>query len=177
MLRDQIPSFSIWYLVIVHCELTLGTTKCKSLQVLNFPKFSFRFKNSEKKISIFDVIRKRFVILQPEEWVRQHCVQYLLTEKKYPQSFMNVEKELLVKGLKRRYDIVVFNQDGTIHLIVECKAPNIAINQDTFDQIARYNLSLNATYLMVTNGINHYYCQMDFINERYQFLKDVPEYN
>ena len=146
------------------------------MQELNFSKFPFRFKNSENKISIFDCIRKKFVILQPEEWVRQHCIQFLIQEKNYPISLINVEKELKVNKLSKRYDIVVFNPDGSIHLIVECKAPQIAINQEAFDQIARYNLVLNATYLMVTNGINHYYCQMDFKNECYQFLKDIPEY-
>lgn len=147
------------------------------MQELNFPKFSFRFKNSENKISIFDVIRKRFVVLQPEEWVRQHCVHYLLTEKKYPKALVNVEKELVLNNLKKRYDIVIFNSDGSIHLVVECKAPNITINQAAFDQIARYNSTLDATYLMVTNGLNHYYCQMDLENERYQFLNTIPEYH
>lgn len=146
------------------------------MQKLNFPTYSFRFKNSENKISIFDDIRKKFIILQPEEWVRQHCVQYLIHSKGYPKSLINVEKELTINNLQKRYDIVVFNSDGSIHLIVECKAPSINIKQDVFDQIARYNLELNATYLMVTNGINHYYCQMDFKNERYAFLKDIPEY-
>ncbi|WOD43004.1 type I restriction enzyme HsdR N-terminal domain-containing protein [Hwangdonia lutea] len=147
------------------------------MQELNFPKFSFRFKSSENKISIFDSIRKKFVVLQPEEWVRQHCVQYLIEEKGYPKSLINVEKELVVNTLKKRYDIVVFNSDGSIHLIVECKAPTIVINQNTFDQIAQYNLVLNASFLMVTNGLNHYYCQMDFENERYNFLKDIPKYS
>ncbi len=146
------------------------------LQELNFPKFSFRFKNRENKISIFDVIRKRFVILQPEEWVRQHCIHYLIDYKGYPKSLINIEKELIINNLKKRYDIVVFNSDGSIHLIIECKAPSIMINQHVFDQIALYNLSLNATYLMISNGINHYYCQMDFKNEKYHFLKDIPEY-
>jgi hypothetical protein len=146
------------------------------MQTLNFPKFTFRFKNSENKTSIFDVIRKKFVILQPEEWVRQHCVQYLIQEKKYPISLINIEKELIINGLKKRYDIVVFDTKGQIHLIVECKSPNIPITQTTFDQVARYNLALNATYLMVTNGLNHYYCQMDFEAERYQFLKEIPDY-
>jgi len=146
------------------------------VQKLNFPTYSFRFKNSENKLLIFDGIRKKFVVLQPEEWVRQHCIQYLIQHKKYPQSLINVEKELKINTLKKRYDIVVFNPDGRIHLIVECKAPTLQINQETFDQIARYNLELNATYLMVTNGINHYYCQMDFEQERYQFLKDIPNY-
>ena len=147
------------------------------MQVLNFPKFTFRFKNSENKVSIFDAIRKKFVILQPEEWVRQHCVQYLIDVKGYPISLINVEKELKVNDLKKRYDIVIFNPDGSIHLIVECKAPKIKIKQDTFDQVARYNLALNATYLMVTNGLNHYYCIMDFDVEKYHFLEDIPDYS
>ena len=143
---------------------------------LNFPKFNFRFKSNENKVSIFDEIRKKFIVLQPEEWVRQHCVQYLIQYKKYPKSLINVEKTLKVNNLNKRYDIVVFNPDGSIHLIVECKAANVDINQNTFDQIAQYNLALDATYLMVTNGINHYYCKMDFENERYTFLKDIPDY-
>jgi len=147
------------------------------MQELNFPKFTFRFKNSENKRLIFDGIRKKFVVLQPEEWVRQHCVQYLILVKNYPKSLINVEKELKINSLRKRYDIVVFNPEGSINLIVECKAPKVNIDQSTFDQIARYNLELNATYLMVTNGINHYYCQMDFENERYGFLKDIPDYN
>jgi hypothetical protein len=147
------------------------------VQNLNFSTYNFRFKNSENKVSIFDTIRKKFVVLQPEEWVRQHCIQFLIQEKGYPESLINIEKELTINALKKRYDIVVFNPDGSIHLIVECKAPKIKITQSTFDQIARYNLKLNATYLMVTNGLNHYYCQMDFNDERYRFLKDIPEYN
>jgi len=146
------------------------------MQELNFPKYPFRFKNSENKRLIFDEIRKKFVVLQPEEWVRQHCVQYLINNKHYPKSLINVEKELKINNLKKRYDIVVFKSDGSIHLIVECKAPKIAIKQNTFDQIARYNLALNAEYLMVTNGLNHYYCTMNFEEERYHFLKDIPEY-
>ncbi len=116
------------------------------------------------------------MVLQPEEWVRQHCVHYLIHEKKYPISLINVEKELKVNNLKKRYDIVVFNPDGSIHLIVECKAPKVTITQSTFDQIARYNLTLNATYLMVTNGLNHYYCSVDLEKEQYHFLKEIPDY-
>ncbi len=146
------------------------------MEVLNFPKFKYRLKSTENKVSIFDVIRKKFVILQPEEWVRQHCVHYLINEKNYPISLINVEKEITINSLKKRYDIVVFNSDGTIRIIVECKAPSITINQSTFDQIARYNRITKASYLMVTNGLNHYYCQMDFKAERYNFLKDLPNY-
>ncbi len=147
------------------------------MQKLNFPTYSFRFKSNENKISIFDCIRKKFIVLQPEEWVRQHCIHYLISEKNYPKSLINVEKELFVNGLKKRYDIVIFNPDGSIHLIVECKAYSVIINQNTFDQIAQYNMTLKASYLMLTNGLNHYYCQMDFNNERYNFLKDIPNYS
>lgn len=146
------------------------------MQQLNFPKFSFRFKNSENKVSIFDTVRKKFIVLQPEEWVRQHCVQYLITVKNYPHALINVEKELTINKLKKRYDIVVFNPQGDVHIIVECKAPQIRIDQNTFDQIARYNLILKANYLMVTNGLEHYFCQMDFEGESYVFLKDIPNY-
>lgn len=144
------------------------------MQQLNFPAYGFRFKSSENKISIFDPIRKKFIILTNEEWVRQHVVQFLILEKMFPKSLINVEKVLVLNEMKKRYDVVVFNSDGSIHLIVECKAPQIEITQDTFDQIARYNLSLNATYLMVTNGLQHYFCQMDYENQAYVFLKDLP---
>ncbi len=143
---------------------------------LNFPNYSFRFKNSENKVAIFDEIRKKFVVLTPEEWVRQHVVQYLLLEKKYPKSLINVEKLVKVNGLNKRYDIVVFQPNGEIFLLIECKAPEVAISQQTFDQIARYNLQLNAQFLMVTNGLNHYFCQMDFENEQYVFLREAPEF-
>jgi len=147
------------------------------VQQLNFPTYPFRIKNSENKLSIFDDIRKKFIVLTPEEWVRQHCVNFLMIEKKYPKSLINVEKELFINGRKKRYDIVVFNSDGSIHILIECKAPKINITQKTFDQIAQYNLKLNANLLMVTNGLSHYYCQMDYNNERYQFLRDIPEYS
>lgn len=147
------------------------------MQQLNFPSYSFRFKNSENKVSIFDAIRKKFIILTPEEWVRQHVVQFLMTEKNYPQSLLNVEKVLQVNGLLKRYDIVVYNSDGTIHILIECKAPEVTISQNTFDQIAQYNMTLQSNYLMVTNGLNHYFCQMDFENEKYQFLTELPNYH
>lgn len=146
------------------------------MQKLNFPPYPFRFKNSENKVSVFDEIRKKFIILTPEEWVRQHCVQFLLQEKNYPKSHINVEKLIKVNDLQKRYDIVVFNPDGTIFLLVECKAPEVSITQSTFDQIARYNLALKAQFLMVTNGLNHYFCQMDFEKEQYVFLKELPHF-
>ncbi len=146
------------------------------MQPLNFPSYSFRFKNSENKVSIFDEVRKKFIQLTPEEWVRQHTIQYVLQEKQYPKSYLNVEKLIKINDLHKRYDLIVFQPDGTIFLLVECKAPEVKITQDTFDQIARYNLALKARYLMVTNGLNHYFCQMDFEKEAYIFLKELPEF-
>ena len=147
------------------------------MQKLNFPTYSFRFKNSENKVSIFDEIRKKFILLTPEEWVRQHVIQFLLQDKKYPKSYINVEKLIKINDLSKRYDGVVFQPNGEIFLLIECKAPEVPISQQTFDQIARYNLVLKAKYLMVTNGLNHYFCQMDFENEKYVFLKELPEYS
>ncbi|TDR25503.1 type I restriction enzyme HsdR N-terminal domain-containing protein [Flavobacterium cheniae] len=147
------------------------------MQNLNFPTYSFRFKNSENKVSIFDEIRKKFILLTPEEWVRQHVVQFLLQDKNYPKSYINVEKLIKINDLSKRYDGVVFQPNGEIFLLIECKAPEVTISQQTFDQIARYNLVLKAKYLMVTNGLNHYFCQMDFENEKYVFLKELPEYS
>lgn len=147
------------------------------MQSLNFPKYRFRVKSSENSLHIFDLIRKKFVLLQPEEWVRQHVLHFLIFTKNYPQSIINVEKQLTVNNLKKRYDIVVFKPDGRIDILVECKAPEVKIDQNTFDQIAQYNLSLKANYLMVTNGMEHYYCKMDLEQEKYLFLKEIPDFS
>ncbi len=147
------------------------------MQQLTFKSYNFRFKNSENKVSIFDEIRKKFIVLTPEEWVRQHVVQFLITEKKYPKTLINVEKNIKINGLTKRYDVVVFHSDGKFNILVECKAPEIKISQKTFDQIARYNLTLNADYLMVTNGINHFYCKIDSEKKGYEFLTALPDYH
>ncbi len=146
------------------------------MQTLHFPAYEFRFKSSENNIHIFDVVRKKFVVLQPEEWVRQHVVHFLIEEKKYPKSLINVEKQLSLNGTKKRYDIVIFHPNGTINILVECKAPSVVIDQKVFDQIARYNMQLEADYLMVTNGLNHFYCETDLVNEKYAFLRALPNY-
>jgi len=117
------------------------------------------------------------VVLTPEEWVRQHILHFLVSEKKYPLSHINVEKQIKLLNTKKRYDIVVFNPNGSIHIIVECKAPTIAISQRVFDQIARYNFVLHADYLFVSNGLDHYYCKMDYEKEKYIFLKEIPVYS
>jgi len=147
------------------------------MQSLNFPVFDFRFKNSENKVHIFDPIRKKFVVLQPEEWVRQNVLQFLIQTKKYPKSHINVEKQLKVNTQNKRYDIVIFDSSGNITLLVECKSPKIAISQESFDQIAKYNMELKAEFLMVTNGIQHFYCKMDFSEEKYTFLEQIPDFS
>ena len=147
------------------------------MQALNFKKYSFRFKSSEKNTYIFDSIRKKFVVLQPEEWVRQHVVHFLTEDKKYPKSIINVEKQITVNSLKKRFDIVVFNSDGSIKILVECKSPSVSINQATFDQIAQYNIKLHAEYLMVTNCLMHYYCKIDAKKENYTFLREIPDFS
>tara|TARA_R100001369_G_scaffold22674_1_gene41289 strand:- start:46110 stop:46556 length:447 start_codon:yes stop_codon:yes gene_type:complete len=146
------------------------------MQKLNFPQYTFRFKNSENKIAAFDEIRKKFILLTPEEWVRLHTVQYLISEKNYPKSLINVEKQLRLGKRIKRYDIVVYKPSGEIHIIIECKAPSVKITQDTFDQIARYNMSLKANFLMVTNGLEHFYCLLDYELEQFTFLPALPSY-
>lgn len=146
------------------------------MQKLNLPTYNFKLKSNEKHVLIFDNLRKKYFVLTPEEWVRQHYVQFLINEKKYPASLIALEKQLTINNLRKRTDIVIFNKEGSPEIIVECKAPHIKISQDTFDQIARYNLKLKAKYLIVTNGIEHYHCQMDFENETYIFLNRIPNY-
>ncbi len=143
---------------------------------LNLPTYKFKIKSTENKFSIFDIVRKKYVSLTPEEWVRQHIIHYLIEEKKYPISLIAIEKKITINNLTKRPDILVFNTHGLPHIVVECKASSVPITQNAFDQIARYNLKLNANYLIVTNGLIHYYCEMDFKNEAYVFLKNIPNY-
>jgi len=143
---------------------------------LNLPSYQFKIKSSENKQLIFDRIRKKYVVLTPEEWVRQNFIEYLIFEKNYPISIIAVEKQLIINGLNKRFDILIFNTDGSSKIIVECKAPSVKITQDTFDQIARYNLKLNADFLIVTNGLTHFSCVLDTVNKQYIFLKEVPPY-
>ena len=146
------------------------------MQQLNLPSFSLNIKSKENKQYIFDIIRKKDVVLTPEEWVRQHILHYLIDVKGYPKSIIAVEKQLTINTLKRRFDILIFNKKGLPDVIIECKAPKVKITQATFDQIARYNLKLNANYLMISNGLEHFFCKMDAERKQYVFLKDLPEY-
>ena len=147
------------------------------MEQLNFPAYAFTLKNKENKMYILDLIRKKNLLLTPEEWVRQHCINFLNSELGYPKSLINVEKQIKIHGRLKRYDIVVYTTQGSVNILVECKAPSILISQDTFDQIAKYNMTLNSMYLMLTNGKDHYFCFMDFENKTYRFISELPKYN
>lgn len=143
---------------------------------LNFPEYTFRTSIKDEKYMIFDTVRKKYVRLTEEEWVRQHCILYLINQKQCPATLLAIEKELSVNTMKKRTDIVVYYKEGTPLLIVECKAPSIKISEEVFEQAARYNLTLKVNFLMVTNGIQHYCCAIDHQKQSYTFLKEIPAY-
>lgn len=143
---------------------------------LNLPEYQHNTRISKGKTEIFDPIRKKFVALTPEEWVRQNFLRYLSEEKGYPLSLIAVEKGLKVNNMARRTDIVLYNASGKARMIVECKAPEVKIKQETFEQAARYNISLNVEYLTITNGLNHYCCRIDKDDNSIGFLKEIPDY-
>jgi hypothetical protein len=147
------------------------------MESLNLPTYSFNIKFQEQRKYIFDTLRKKYVLLTPEEWVRQNFLKYLIEEKKYPASLIFVEMEFKLNTLSKRCDAVVFNRNGEPALIVECKAASVKIDQIVFEQIARYNMQLQVNYLIVTNGLNHYCCKIDFEKQSYEFLKDIPVFD
>jgi len=147
------------------------------LQPLNLPPHQFKISDNNGQLTLFDEIRKKHIIITPEEWVRQHFVQYLINQKKYPKSLIKLEGGVKLNGMPRRTDIVVFNSAGEKILLVECKAPSIEVNQKVFDQVARYNITHRIPLLAVTNGLQHYYCRVDFDNKKYHFLEQLPEYD
>ncbi|MFZ9846614.1 MAG: type I restriction enzyme HsdR N-terminal domain-containing protein [Flavobacteriales bacterium] len=144
---------------------------------LNLPQYQFKIeRKDDAKWYIFDEIRKKKVVLTPEEWVRQNFIQFMNKEHNVPLSVMVLEKELELNGQKKRADILLYGRDGKPFAIVECKASHIAISQDTFDQVARYNLVLKVPYLIVTNGLDHYYSLIDLEHGNFSFLKEFPAY-
>lgn len=143
---------------------------------LNLPTFDAKIATRNGKNVIFDVIRRRYVALTPEEWVRQHFVHHLFAHKGYPQTLMANEVQLHLNGTKKRCDTVIYKRDLTAKMIIEYKAPDVEITQKVFDQITRYNIVLRVDYLVVSNGLQHYCCRMDYEQNSYTFLKDIPEY-
>jgi predicted type IV restriction endonuclease len=146
------------------------------MEPLNLPSYSFRITEQEGKRVIYDPTRQTYVRLTPEEWVRQHFVQYLLQDLGVPGGLIATEASFQFQGQPRRADIVVHDRQGDPLLLVECKAPQVSIRQDAFDQGARYNLVLGAPYLVVTNGREHYACRIDLDAQDYTFLDDLPAY-
>jgi type I site-specific restriction endonuclease len=147
------------------------------MQVLNLPVAALRIRRKGERTEVFDKIRKKFIALTPEEWVRQHFIHYLTLHRNVPDSLIAVEASLKYNRLRKRSDIVVYGNDGTPRLIVECKAPDVELTQAVFDQVAMYNMTLKVPYLAVTNGMEHYACFIDHETKKYYFLKELPDYN
>lgn len=147
------------------------------LPQLNLPQYTFKYKTEGKRTQIFDAIRKKYVALTDEEWVRQNFIRYLIEEKKFPASLMAIESGLKYNLLQKRSDLVVYDRSGKPYLILECKAPSVKVSQDAFDQAARYNMTYKVKYLVITNGINHFCCEMNYTDGSYVFLKEVPEFS
>ena len=143
---------------------------------LNLPEYTFRTKTENSKTLIFDSIRKKFVVLTPEEWVRQNFIQYLIQEKKYPQNLMAVEKQVKVNLQQRRFDLLIYRRNGSPYLIAEFKAPNVKITQNAFDQVVRYNMALRVERVVVSNGMQHFACEIDYEKNSYSFLKEIPSF-
>jgi hypothetical protein len=146
------------------------------MQQLNFPEFEFKIRNNSIRDEIYDPVRRKFVALTPEEWVRQHVIAFLVKEKGYPFSSLGIEKKLLINKQLKRFDLVLFLRNGDPFLLVECKAPGVEITEKTFDQAARYNMQLKAEYFLITNGFDHYFCRLDYLNKQYVFIENIPSY-
>ena len=136
-----------------------------------FSTYTFRTEDREGKQFIFDEVRKKFVLLTPEEWVRQHILHYLIYDKNFSKSLIAVERGIELNGLQKRFDVVVFANDGKPKIIIACKAPEEKLDEKVFAQIARYNLSLNVDYLWVTNGEKNFCCKL---KEGIQLLREIP---
>lgn len=142
---------------------------------LNLPSYPFQIIEKEGKYFIFDLIRKKELMLTPEEWVRQHFIQYLITEIGVSKNRISLEKGLKLNDLQKRTDAIIYDENGFPFLLIECKAPNVKITQEVFDQIARYNMYYKLKYLAVTNGLEHYYCEIDYECETYKFIESLTE--
>lgn len=146
------------------------------MQALNFPEYNFRTRHEGGQLQIFDPVRKKYVALTPEEWVRQHIIQYLEKEKLVPLHMMASERGLSINRMTKRFDLVVYNLSGKPAAIVECKAPAVALAEDVFFQIARYNLALKVKYLLVTNGLQHFFGVVDYNTGNLNLASEIYNY-
>lgn len=144
------------------------------MQTLSLPKIDSNIRKTDGKVEIFDIIRKKYVILQPEEWVRQHMVHYLIRELHYPKSHIKIESGLLYNRLQKRSDILILDNEGQNLMLVECKTYKAKITQSALDQVTIYNKKINAKYILITNGLNHYCCELS--SQGYSFLSTIPVY-
>lgn len=143
---------------------------------LNLPPFEIKLRGTKARPQIFDILRKKYIVLTPEEWVRQHFVHFLVEHKGYPAALMANEIQLKVGEKTLRADSVLYSRDLKPRMIIEYKAPHIPITQKVFDQISIYNMLLHVDYLVVSNGLQHYICKMDYNDKKYLFLEDIPDY-
>jgi len=146
------------------------------MEKLNLPNYNFNIKLEGQRKLIFDSIRKKFVVLTPEEWVRQNFISYLAEVKNYPKGLIAVEKKVDVNRMPQRSDIVLYNNKAIPLMIVECKAHSVKISQETFNQIARYNMKLRVPYLVVTNGLDHFCCHINYEENSFRFIPEIPDY-
>lgn len=160
----------------IFCKFTQNINDVQNLVQLNLPTYDYQVKRTADGDKIFDCLRHKFVVLTPEEWVRQHFTSFLVKHKGYPASLMANEISLSLNGTSRRCDTVVYDRTGKPLIIVEYKANTVEITQKVFDQIVRYNMVLKARYLIVSNGMKHYCCRIDYDNHTYHFLQEIPPY-
>jgi hypothetical protein len=146
------------------------------VQALNLPPFPFKIQEDSGLLKIFDPLRRKYLVLTPEEWVRQHFVQFLISEKGFPKSLFLLENVVFHHQRKGRFDVMCVDRNGKPILLVECKAPYVKMTQGTFDQIGRYNSKLKVPYLAVTNGLQHYFMQVDFEKSAIKFIEELPHY-
>lgn len=144
---------------------------------LKLPSFDIKLKKKEGKIFVLDSVRNKYVSLTPEEWVRQHFVNFMINHKGYPLSLMANEVTISLNNTTKRCDTVIYHKNLKPYMIVEYKAPDVKITSEVFDQIIRYNMTLKVKYLIVSNGMEHYCCKVDYENSSFEFMKDIPDYN
>lgn len=146
------------------------------MQTLNLPQTELKMAHRNGRLCVFDPLRRRYITLTPEEWVRQHFVRFLIEHKGYPMALLGNEISLALGNTSKRCDTVLYDQQAKPRMIIEYKAPHIPLTQKVFDQISRYNIALHVDYLMVSNGVEHYCCRMDYEAGGYTFLTEVPRY-
>ena len=144
---------------------------------LNLPQYPIKLTRRDGKVFVFDELRKKYVSLTPEEWVRQHFVHYLIRQKGYPPGLVANEISLSLNGTSKRCDTVVYDRQARPRVIIEYKAPQVAITEKVFTQISRYNIILKVDYLIVSNGMQHYCCRMDYATRSCMFISEIPDYD